>query len=244
MMLIQKMLSIAGSAGKESLKRVCLDSESWSAVVTDSFRLVAAELPGTWSSFEGRLFVEDAVDGDFSDPKWQRADWDDLHALAEPSDVSFPNAVVWLGKPKRAGALSWDGEGGWRHGKARKEFEIVLSQWSYFDAQRRKPQGMFRLEIAEGNLYYRLGIRVHDQGRMPTFWSFAEDRVPLEASVDGDMADFDGVLGTYDARYFASMWPGVQGIGVTSEDGKDPAWAPLFLDYEGGSGLLMPIRME
>lgn len=225
-----RMMDIAAEAQVELLQRVCF--ENGSAVVTDSYRMLVEPLP---FPTEGRRFLSAEW---LAEDRHSLLSWDELYAASEESDESYPQWSRFLAEEKRweSAQVKWDGDGGYAHGRRRRDFEMAMVQWAHFNGVRRKPIGLVRLEISEGHLYYRLGMKVQDE-RAPFFVAFQENRTPMEATAEGME---DGVIGTYAAQFLSPMVYGMATIATEVEG--DRTRKPLKFGYvDGGVGVLMPV---
>lgn len=259
------LLEIATSVPLErpGLRRVMLDPERQMAAATDSYRILTQPVPGgLLASLPAPVYV----DGDALVPYLKdRAGMPKFEALLErafPSDLSFPSWSQLLDRPFIGKArVSWDGDGGSRHGAGWAGWEVALEHWGYFDGDRRKPVGMVRLEVAEdGRFSYRLGMRTetketkskYSPAKSKVFFSAFEDHAREAAGVlSGPLVevvstDGEGRLGTYAASYLRSMWTrGVDEVGLVKMSLSLPMdCQPLWFHHVSGAvGMLMPIRM-
>lgn len=234
----QRMVDIAASVGKDrpALRRVLI--EDGAAVVTDTFRLLLEPLP---FKTVGRRYLSVEY---LQEDRNSLASWEDLYeAATEDDEYSFPRwqNLIKTGREQISSSLKWDGDGGYRHGRARKEFFDSMREWSHFNGARRKPVGLVKLEVEDGHLFHRWGMSVWEKKNkaMPIFTAFNEHRIPTEASVE-DLPN--GEIGVYKAEFLASLLsPSMDQITI---DAEDPGWRPLSIGYAGGAvGLVMPTRL-
>lgn len=152
--------------GRKTLRRIRIKGKY--AFATDSYRMVRMELPQRFRTGDRSLSHEAQTWGD-----------EPIHV-----DLEYPKTGFIEEQALVVCDLSWDEEGTWRHGKARREFWQALVHWGFYDGQRRKPSGNVELRVTpEGVLQYRLGMMVNDEtergsgdrrGRVPKFFAMSE----------------------------------------------------------------------
>lgn len=253
MSMYSLLRQIATEAGdnREALHQIRITKGT--AVATDSYRaarVFVADKLEVNSIPEGFLVP---VEGELPDA---RLDWEQLvrdHLVVE-SEYAFPNTQHIFSVPLVTSKIEWEGAGSWNHGRRQKEWLTDLSQWAYFDAQRRKPHGIIRITMnKDGDLHYQRGMNVNHDKVATSFLSFENSHREMGAKAEGLVERFDDesftesdfyLIGVYSAPYLASMWRGdADHIGVR-EDGE-VSHSPLWFGYGAGmgDGLQMPIRL-
>lgn len=251
MLSIRTLIEIAKAVdgARPLLGRIML--QDGKAIATDSYRLAVIDLSDDAAEALGdqRKHLTDLNDKDLERDSWLTIV---ERAGVVPADMqSYPNFDHLLnGSGYVTGSIAWDGDGGWAHGRRRRDFEIAISQWSYFNGDKRKPVGLIKLMVGEGGkLSYQLGMKVEDKKRMPSWAAFETLVRDAQAVLGGDLGSTLEVepgedwvtIGVYAIDFFRSMGFGMREIGVKAEG--EMAHNALRFGYENGTGLLMPIRM-
>lgn len=200
--------------------------EGTRVTATDSYRAVTAVV-------DDQPFSEAMT---FDPGKVNNPTWVDVVANAAPITGSYPN-MERIFDGARAGTpmtpkhgRRFSGRGGW----------VDVEKWAYFDGERRKPNGIVELTVAESRLYARFGLQVKDErNRVPamTLWEKLP-RVLFGLADDEPDDDTPGRdIGVFHAGYLPNMG------GIDEIRCGETNLSPLYLKSGKVEHVVMPIKM-
>ena len=198
---------------------------------TDSYRAVTAIVNA--QPFDQPM-IHDPANG---------STWGDVVANATPLPGHYPK-MEQIFDSARAGIpgvpVNVRPYGGYRRGVSGYDrgASSDIAEWAYFDGERRKPNGIVKLEVTDSTLCVTLGMQVKDPGkyRVPTATMW-ESRSRELFKVDGELSDTNRTIGVFHAPYL----PDFNAVtGIRCGEGE---LSPLYLELGEIEYVVMPIRV-